>query len=113
MGAQLAKAAGQAHWAVQLDPTARLLLVHMALTALDNSTGTQPARLYFGGRADLVMALTGQDLDELDEVTARRACDRVKKAIRRLVDAGAISRARIAAAGARTEYAILVDQFDP
>ena len=112
MGAQLAKAAMQPHWAVQLDYAARVVLTHMALTALDYDTAKNAARLYFGGYKGIILALTGTDPDNMNEDEYRRAFERVKKIIQRLVKAGAITITQRATNGTHSCYEIHPDRFD-
>lgn len=112
MGAQLARAATQAHWARTLPMPARVLLTHMALTAYDRDTEKIAARRYFGGYEGLVLALTGESRDDLDPEDWARASDRVKKAVRTLITAGAITRIQVAEGGSRAVYEVHPDRFE-
>jgi hypothetical protein len=78
MGATLAKLALGAEWA-DLSRPARVLLTHMAVTALDN--GDHP-RLYYAGHDSLAEALFGSVTDGRLRV--------VRRHIHELIDAGAI-----------------------
>ena len=71
------------------------LLVHMALTAKDSHT--EPT--YWGGREALAVALGMPANDKKSHLS-------VKRAVRVLVDAGAVSRVLTGYAGKRSEYRI-------
>lgn len=77
------------------------LLALMALTALDEPNGSQPARHYFGGRDHLALAL-GRKPD----TAGIRA---VQRAIAGLVNAGAIERTCHARDGQRQVYRLNLD----
>lgn len=81
------------------------LLVRMAHTALDEDNGKRKARLYFGGRALLALTLR-PDLAQCETGSKewRGTYANVKKALRILVQAGAIERDGIAYTGENQVY---------
>lgn len=92
MGIRLVTQALSPQWG-HLSETARLVLIAMCHTALDKPHGTTPARRYFGGHEQLILTITGQDSRDPDwagsdqHVAAQR---RMKRAMRQLVDSGAV-----------------------
>lgn len=102
MGMALVREAMGPHWA-SLTPFARLVLVHMATTALDkeNAVGDE-ARLYFAGHAPIVLFVAGVGEDEVDAYDS--ALRRVRRAVRELLDAGAIVQVRRSVNGRRAVY---------
>lgn len=97
--------------AAQLDlgNTASRLLVHMALECWDEERGDQAARRYFAGRESSAIALGFLAPDNGSEA-AHRA---VKRAVKELVDSGAIRRVRLGGRGETSEYELVLDSSRP
>jgi hypothetical protein len=94
-----------------LGNTATRLLLHMALECWDDSVnpaGQEPCR-YFGGRESSAIAL-GFLAPQNGEGPAHRA---VKRAVRELIDRGAIRRLRTGGYGLTSEYELLLDSTKP
>ena len=92
MGIRLVTEALSPEWG-HLSETARLVLIAMCHTALDKATGSNPARLYFGGHETLILALTGNDSSDptWSGTKGHQAAQRrIRRAVRELVDAGVI-----------------------
>jgi hypothetical protein len=98
MGATLAKLALGAEWA-DLSPPARVLLTHMAVTALDN--GDRP-RLYYAGHDSLAEVLFGSVTDGRLRV--------VRRYIQELIDAGAIELVRKPSPRSNTHYLLALER---
>jgi len=89
-------------------PAARLL-IHMALECFDQDRDDQPQRRYFAGRQSSAIALGYLAPDNGSEA----AHHAVKRAMRELVQAGAIRRVRMGGRGATSEYELYVDSSRP
>ena len=89
-------------------PATRLLL-HMALECFDEDRDEQPQRRYFAGRESSAIALGYLAPDNGSEA-ARSA---VKRALRELIGAGAVSRIRSGGRGQTSEYLLNVDSSRP
>lgn len=92
MGIRLVNEALSPAWGT-LSETARLVLIAMCRTALDKTGGGGIERRYFGGHEDLILTLTGRDSHDPEWARTREhlaAQRRIKRAVRELVDAGAI-----------------------
>lgn len=102
MGMALVREAMGPHWA-SLTPFSRLVLVHMATTALDrpNQDGDE-SRLYFAGHGPICLFVAGVGEDE--GAAYESALRRVRRAIRELLDAGAIVQVRRSVNGRRAVY---------
>lgn len=107
MGAMLVTQALSPAWA-HLSDTARLVLIAMCQTAKDRPTEHQPAGQYFGGHGWLVLVLTGRDPvgEWLQSTDYRSAKRRVARAVRELLDAGAIDLLQSAHRGRQAVYAV-------
>ena len=101
MGASLARVVAGATWG-RLPLSARMVAVHMAVTALDHD---KPPR-YFGGRDALVLALNGYLAD--DPVERDQQYKRLQRALKQLRAAGLIEPLNNPRAGQRAEYALHV-----
>lgn len=111
LGLYAAKSAVLAAARLNLGNTAARLFLHMALECWDdrdNPAGQTP-RLYFAGRESSAIALGFLAPDNGSEA-AHRA---VKRAIRELVDAGAIVRLRAGRSGQTAEYELILDSSRP
>ena len=80
------------------------LLVRMAHTALDEDTKDRPARLYFGGRDVLAETIRDDLPAEPTSKERKNAYADVRRALRVLVEAGAVERANSAHTGERQVY---------
>lgn len=109
MGLYAAKNAVVVAMRLQLGNTAARLLNHMALECWDEPRGEQAARRYFAGRESSAIALGFGAPDNASEA-AHRA---VKRAIRELIDRGAICRIRTGGRGQTSEYELLLDSSRP
>lgn len=96
---------------LQIGNTAARLLIHMALECWDekDNPGKQEPRRYFAGRESSAIALGFLAPGNAEEA-AHRA---VKRAIRELIDKGAIVRVRVGGNGHTSEYEIQVDSSRP
>lgn len=92
-----------------LGNSATRLFLHMALECWDEDKGTQPARRYFAGRESSAIAL-GFVAPENGEEAAHRA---VKRAVKELIDRGAIKRLRRGGWGETSEYELLLNSSRP
>jgi hypothetical protein len=111
MGLYAAKSAVVLAARLDLGNTAARLLVHMALECWDegDNPARQEPRRYFAGRESSAVAL-GFLAPENGSEAAHRA---VKRAIRELVDAGAIERIRAGRGGHTSEYLLVLDSSRP
>lgn len=97
--------------AAQLDlgNAATRLFLHMALECWDERRGGQPPRRYFAGRETSAIAL-GYLAPANGTAAAHQA---VKRALRELVDSGAIRRIRLGGRGETSEYELNLDSSRP
>jgi hypothetical protein len=111
MGLYAAKNAVLVAARLKLGNTAARLLLHMALECWDDedNPGHQEPRRYFAGRDSSAIAL-GFLAPENASEAAHRA---VKRAIKELVDAGAIRRIRVGRNGVTSEYELALDSSRP
>jgi hypothetical protein len=107
MGLYAAKSAVLVAARLRLGNAAGRLFLFMALECWDDADnpGGQAPRRYFGGREMSAIAL-GYLAPENGTEAAHRA---VKRAVRELVDAGAITRIRSGGYGRRAEFELNVD----
>jgi len=109
MGLYAAKSAVLIAAQLKLGNTAARLLLHMALECWDEKRGDQEPRRYFGGRESSAIALgflapaNGRD-------PAFRA---VKRAVRELVESGAITRVRAGGRNLTSEYELMLESARP
>jgi hypothetical protein len=94
---------------LELGNSAARLLLHMALECWDETRGAQKPRRYFAGRESSAIAL-GFLAPENASEHAHRA---VKRAVRELVDRGAIERVRAGGRGVTAEYELKLDSARP
>lgn len=94
---------------LRLGNVASRLLLHMALECWDEERDGQKARRYFAGRESSAIALGFLAPDNGSEA-AHRA---VKRAVKELVDRGAIRRVRTGGRGETSEYELLIDSSRP
>lgn len=109
MGLFAAKSAVLVAMRLEIGNTAARLLNHMALECWDEDHGIQPARRYFGGRESSAVAL-GFGAPHNGSEAAHRA---VKRAVKELIDQGAIRRLRSGGRGETSEYELLLDSSRP
>ena len=110
MGIRLIGAAYHPHWATVLTHTERLVLVAMALSALDTPSRNRPAELYFGGEEALVIALDG-DLPDHGQPAYRTRTRVVRKIISQLIAVGAIERVEHGHKGQRAVYRLILESW--
>jgi hypothetical protein len=94
---------------LELGNSATRLLLHMALECWDEDRDNQPARRYFGGRESSAIALGFLAPDNGGDA-AHRA---VKRAVKELIDRGAIRRLRFGGRGETSEYELLLNSAKP
>lgn len=109
MGLYAAKNAVLVAMRLELGNTAARLLNHMALECWDEQRGEQAARRYFAGRESSAIAL-GFGAPHNSSEAAHRA---VKRAIRELIERGAIRRIRLGGRGETSEYELMLDSSRP
>lgn len=100
-----------------LDPWARVLLLHMALISLDHDRGDHPARLYYGGRRAMAEALYGRlppesATDYQSVLMLRNRYSTTSRTLHRLVDAGAVKLARTHSPGRSREWLLVLGTDD-
>lgn len=106
MGIGLVKEALLPAWK-DLTPFARLVLVQMASTAYDDTVDGVEGRLFWGGHAFISVMLLGVGDDTPEWPAAQR---RVRRAVRELMEAGAINYRKKASAGGRAVYEITTNR---
>lgn len=94
---------------LRLGNRAARLLNHMALERLDEEIPGLPARRYFGGREMAAVALGFR----APENGSPRAHQCVKRAVRELVDKGAIRRVRVGGGGCPAVFELNVHSARP
>lgn len=94
---------------LELGNSATRLLIHMALECWDEDRGSQKPRRYFAGRESSAIAL-GYLAPENGSEQAHRA---VKRAVRELIDRGAIERVRAGGRGVTAEYELKLESARP
>ena len=109
MGLFAAKNAVLVAMQLGLGNTAARLLNHMALECWDEQHGVQAPRRYYAGRESSGIAL-GFGAPHNGTEAAHRA---VKRAVRELIDRGAIRRVRAGGRGETSEYELLLDSSRP
>ena len=109
MGLYAAKSAILLAARLNLGNTAARLLLHMALECWDEKRGDQEPRRYFGGRESSAIAL-GFLAPANGSEPAFRA---VKRAVRELVERGAITRVRVGGRNLTSEYALMLESARP
>ena len=105
MGWKLAHAAHKAAL-THLSPRARLALDYMCWTALDAPRKGQAAAEYWGGNVGVAACLLG-----LEEAGTHKGRIAAQRAIKELLDAGAIKQIRAAAPRRNAAYRILIGDF--
>jgi hypothetical protein len=94
---------------LELGNSATRLLLHMALECWDEERHDQAPRRYFAGRESSAIAL-GYLAPSNGSAAAHQA---VKRALKELVDRGAIRRIRLGGRGETSEYELIVDSSRP
>lgn len=108
MGARLVSQALSPSWAC-LSETARLVLITMCQTAKDYPTEHQAAAQFFAGHDYLILTLSGRDPDDdgwRQTSGYRTWCQRIKRAVRELVEAEAIVLEHTAHRGRNAVYSV-------
>lgn len=108
MGARLIGLALQPEWA-HLDPGTRIVLHTIALTARDTGTEKAPVGRYWAGNDYLAMVLTGRPLDDQNHADDA-GLQAVKRALRKLREAGAIRLLEPAHRGRQAVYEVTLAQ---
>ena len=103
MGARLVGEALLPMWS-GLTSTERLVHITMAYSALDETSGGRQGRIYYGGHAHLVLAVTGATDASPGYAVGRR---KIVRALAALEQAGAIARIKRGANGRRAVYELL------
>ena len=109
MGLYAAKSAILVAAELKLGNTAARLLLHMALECWDEKRGDQEPRRYFGGRESSAIALGFLAPTNGSEAAFRA----VKRAVRELVESGAITRVRAGGRNLTSEYELRFDSSRP
>lgn len=112
MGARLAKAALNPHWASLLTDRERLILFAMAITANDTASKNGPPAVYWGGH-DYLILITFGDLPERRSIAHNTARQAVRRAIVTLRKVGAIERIGRPSPGQQARYRIALDLNQP
>jgi hypothetical protein len=107
MGIETVRVVHSVRWA-NLSPNARLVFAMMAGTCLDHPKNGQPARRYWGGHDTLIHQLAGAEPGAPAYPTGQK---RVTRAIRELIESGAITRHRAGHKGRQAEYELHPDPF--
>lgn len=94
-----------------LSDRARVLLISMCKTALDTTSGGKAAGLYYMGHRALMTDVYGTDWAALDTKQKEAAEKVVKRAIRELKEAGAITLVSTASYGKVAEYSVHPERF--
>lgn len=110
MGAALVGATFHPYWTRRLNEPDRIVLIAMALTALDSPRKGQQAGVYWAGHEALAVALAG-DCPKPDEPGYPAAMRRVSRACTNLARAGAIRTIRRAAPGRHALYELTLDNW--
>jgi hypothetical protein len=103
MGATLVTQAIQ-RWAPHVSDRAFRVLIAMAVIALDKPKKDTPEKLYFGGQEALTHSLRRERGGNLDS-----AVKTVKRAIRELMDVGAIRCTQVAVLGSNAVYLLTLE----
>lgn len=103
MGATLVAQAVQ-KWAPHVSDRAFRVLIAMAVIALDKQKKDTPPKLYFGGQEALTASLRRERGGNLDS-----AVKTVKRAIRELLDVGAIRCTQVAVLGSNAVYLLTLE----
>ncbi len=105
MGVRLVGEALRQDWCV-LSDRARLVLLQMCYVARDRATADTAAQVYFGGHKELMKTVLGLDPDRLTGTQLDTAERAVKRAIKELKDAGAITLLSHPVKGQRAVYQV-------
>ena len=104
MGIELVKSATRPEWAQRLTDAGYRVVVAMALHALDRNSSKQQAGFYHGGHGPLQIALCGEE--------SPAALQKVKRAVRHLVEVGAIERTTEPGWGTLPVYRLTLDSIN-
>ena len=105
MGVRLVGEALRPDWCI-LSDRARLVLVQMCYVARDRATADTAAQVYFGGHRELIRTVLGLDPDALTATQLDTAERAVKRAVKELKDAGAITLVSHPVKGQRAVYQV-------
>ena len=110
MGVRLVGEALRPDWCI-LSDRARLVLVQMCYVARDRATADTAAQVYFGGHRALIRDVLGLDVDTLTRTQTETAERTIKRTIKELKDAGAVSLVSHPTKGQRAIYAVHPGHF--
>lgn len=105
MGVRLVGEALRPDWCI-LSDRARLVLVQMCYVARDRATADTAAGLYFGGQPALIHSVLGLDMESLSPSELDTARQLIKRAVKELRDAGAITLLSHPAKGQKAVYQV-------
>ena len=111
MGIRLVGAALSANWS-HLSERARLVLAQMCYVAKDVSSNGHAPGTYWGGHNSLILTIVGKDPDALSPTELETAQRMIKRAIKELKDAGAITLQCPASRGRTAVYVVHPDQIE-
>lgn len=110
MGIRLVGAALNPAWA-GLSDGARVVLIQMAYTAKDTSTSGCAAATYWAGHAPFIISVLGLDPDLMSPTELDNADRRIKRYVRELKDAGAVTLVSAASRGRHAVYSVHPDRY--
>jgi len=110
MGIRLVGLALNPSWCV-LSDRARLVLLQMCYVARDQGTEQTAGGQYFGGHDGLIISVLGKDPDALSSAAKATARTYIKRAIKELKDAGAVTLVTSSARRHQAVYALHPNRF--
>ena len=110
MGIRLVGAALNPAWA-GLSDGARVVLIQMSYTAKDTATNGYAAATYWAGHAPFIVSVLGLDPDLLSPTELDNADRRIKRYVRELKDAGAVTLVTAASRGRHAVYSVHPDRY--
>lgn len=111
MGIRLVGAALSANWS-HLSERARLVLAQMCYVAKDVSTAGHAPSTYWGGHQALIVSVLGKDPTTISDAELVAAEKMIKRAIRELKDAGAVTLESPASRGRHAVYRVHPDPIE-
>ena len=110
MGIRLVGLALNPSWAI-LSDRARVVLLQMCYVARDQGTAQTAGGQYFGGHDNLIISVLGKDPDALSPAAKATAKTYIKRAIKELKVAGAVSLMTSSAPGHQAVYNLHPNRF--
>ena len=110
MGIRLVGLALNPSWCV-LSDRARVVLLQMCYVARDQGTEQTAGGQYFGGHDGLIISVLGKDPDALSSAAKATARTYIKRAIKELKDAGAVTLVTSSARRHQAVYALHPNRF--